>query len=271
MAGPWWCGGIRPCVGIIVRPAGIHQPAPGSARRLGGHAEADRADHPLRMMRRDARSRSDGARPALEVPMATSPSGTADPRPDGAAARDGTTSAASPSPFPPIAEYAFLSDCHTGALIAPDGAVDWLCVPRFDSPSVFGSLLDREAGSLPLRSLRHQRPDGAELRARHERAGHDVEDAVGLGGGARRPDDGARREGRTTSRPTPARRPTTTPSTSWSAWRSASSGRVEMELVCEPVFDYGDVPASWTMADGERPRRRRDRCERHRPAAGPTC
>ncbi|HSM38054.1 MAG TPA: glycoside hydrolase family 15 protein, partial [Candidatus Limnocylindrales bacterium] len=54
------------------------------------------------------------------------------------------------SPFPPIAEYGFLSDCETAALVAPSGNVEWLCTPRFDSPSVFGAILDRDAGGFRL-------------------------------------------------------------------------------------------------------------------------
>ena len=54
------------------------------------------------------------------------------------------------SRFPPIGSYGFLSDCHTGALVSYDGAVEWLCLPRFDSPSIFGSLLDRGAGHFKL-------------------------------------------------------------------------------------------------------------------------
>jgi GH15 family glucan-1,4-alpha-glucosidase len=50
------------------------------------------------------------------------------------------------SRFPRISSYGFISDCHTGALIAPDGSVEWLCLPRFDSSSVFASILDRGAG-----------------------------------------------------------------------------------------------------------------------------
>jgi GH15 family glucan-1,4-alpha-glucosidase len=54
------------------------------------------------------------------------------------------------SAYAPIAEYGFLSDCEAMALIAPSGNVEWLCLPRPDSPSVFGSLLDRGAGGFRL-------------------------------------------------------------------------------------------------------------------------
>jgi GH15 family glucan-1,4-alpha-glucosidase len=52
--------------------------------------------------------------------------------------------------FPPIGGYGFLSDCHTGALVSYDGTVEWLCLPRFDSPSAFAALLDRGAGHFKL-------------------------------------------------------------------------------------------------------------------------
>src|ERR687893_1657730 len=50
----------------------------------------------------------------------------------------------------PIGEYGFISDGEVSALVSPNGAVEWMCVPRFDAPSVFGSILGRHAGSFKI-------------------------------------------------------------------------------------------------------------------------
>jgi GH15 family glucan-1,4-alpha-glucosidase len=53
----------------------------------------------------------------------------------------------------PIADHALLSDCHSAALVSREGSVEWLCFPRFDSPSVFARLLDDEAGHWSIRPV----------------------------------------------------------------------------------------------------------------------
>ena len=166
-------------------------------------------------------------------------------------------SAAAPSPFPPIAEYAFLSDCHTGALIAPDGAIDWLCIPRFDSPSVFGSLLDREAGFFRLRAVRDQPSDRARLRPGNERPRDDLEDAERLDRRPRRADDGAARTTRTRSRRTRARRPTTTPTTCSSGRSSASRGASRSSSSASRRSTTAACPRSgrWSATTGTPPTR----------------
>ena len=58
----------------------------------------------------------------------------------------------------PIAEHGVIGDLHTVALVGTDGTIDWYCCPRFDSPSVFGAILDAERGRLlPDRA---RRPSG---------------------------------------------------------------------------------------------------------------
>ena len=166
--------------------------------------------------------------------------------PDAAASRQ--QSAAMPSPFPPIEDYAFLSDCHTGALVAPDGAVAWLCVPRFDTPSVFGTLLDREAGyfrfgpfGIDVPTAREYEPGTNILATTWNAPGGwvVVRDALTLG--PRRGEDEV----------TPHTRPPADDDADHTLVRTATciDGEVEVELVCEPVFDYGRTAASWTLAD----------------------
>jgi GH15 family glucan-1,4-alpha-glucosidase len=53
----------------------------------------------------------------------------------------------------PIANYGMLSDCRSAALVSAAGSVDWLCFPRFDSPSVFGRILGEDAGFWSIRPV----------------------------------------------------------------------------------------------------------------------
>jgi len=160
-------------------------------------------------------------------------------------------SAAAPSPFPPIADYAFLSNCHTGALVAPDGAIDWLCIPSFDSPSVFGSLLDREAGFFRFGPFGISHPTAVayvpgtnvlETTWKTPSGWIVVREALTMGPFDH--EDGI----------TPHTRPPADDDADHMLVRTVEclDGHVEVELVCEPVFDYGRTPAEWATPDGDR-------------------
>jgi alpha,alpha-trehalase len=168
-----------------------------------------------------------------------------------AAGAEGFQSAAMPSPFSPIDGYAFLSDCHTGALVAADGGVDWLCVPRFDSPSVFGALLDREAGvfrlgpfGINVPSARAYEPGTNTLVTTWKTPAGWVEVRDALTMGPRHGEDEI----------TPHTRPPADDDADHLLVRTARclEGEVEVELVCEPIFDYGRTVADLALVDGGR-------------------
>ncbi len=150
------------------------------------------------------------------------------------------------SSFPPIADYAFLSDCETVALSAPSGAIEWLCLPRVDSPSVFGALLDRDAGSFRLA------PDGASVPAarRYLPGTMVMETSWGTGSGWIIVRDvlliGKWHHQRDRSRT--HRRAPTDYDADHVLLRTVRcvNGEVQLLLDCEPKFDYGRDPAQWS-------------------------
>jgi GH15 family glucan-1,4-alpha-glucosidase len=149
------------------------------------------------------------------------------------------------SAFPQIADYAFLSDCETVALVAPSGNLEWMCLPRVDSPSVFGAMLDRDAGMFRLG------PSGVNVPASRRYlpgtmvletswwtgAGWIiVRDALLIGNWHHEHE-----------RSHTHRRAPTDYDADHVLLRTVRcvNGEVEVVLDCEPAFDYGRQPARW--------------------------
>jgi alpha,alpha-trehalase len=150
-----------------------------------------------------------------------------------------------PSAFPPIAEYAFLSDCETVALVGPTGAIEWMCLPRVDSPSVFGAMLDRDAGSFRLG------PEGISVpAARQYLPGTMVmETSWGTGKGWIIVRDVLLigRWHHQNDRSHTHRRAPTDYDADHVLLRMVRcvNGEAQLLLDCEPKFDYGREPAEW--------------------------
>ncbi len=155
------------------------------------------------------------------------------------------------SPFPPIADYAFLSDCHTAALVAPDGTVEWLCPPRFDSPSIFAAMLDRSAGGFRFGPSTIGVPAG-----RRYEPGTNILETTWMTSTGWVVVRDALVIGRWREREAGSRTAHTRPPTDHDAHHvlvrtvECLHGQVQLELLCEPIFDYGRNPATWSYVEG---------------------
>jgi GH15 family glucan-1,4-alpha-glucosidase len=156
------------------------------------------------------------------------------------------------SPFPPIADYAFLSDCHTAALVAPDGTVEWLCPPRFDSPSVFAAILDRGAGGFRLGPAGMGVPAGR----RYEPGTNVLETTWQTPTGWAVVRD-ALIVGHWREREMGAATAHTRPPAEHDAYHvlvrtiECFHGTIQVELLCEPMFDYGRIAGVWSPVEGD--------------------
>jgi len=145
--------------------------------------------------------------------------------------------------FPPIGSYGFLSDCHTSALVSYDGAIEWLCLPRFDSPSAFAAVLDRGAGHFKVAPRgvvvpisRRYEPGTLVIETTWVTDSgwvvtHDmlsIGEWAAAGGGSGRPDTEHESD------------------RSLLRLMTCVDGEVEMSMECLPRFGYGAEAAAWS-------------------------
>ena len=130
-----------------------------------------------------------------------------------------------------IADHGLIGDLQTAALVTTDGSVDWFCAPRFDSPSIFGALLDDERGG-----HFRIRPVGDRL---HDASSSTCPDTAVLDHPVH--DRGRRRRGRRLHAAGGRARPPT--GTGWCGWCACVRGRMTLRRwTCAPRFDYGREP-----------------------------
>jgi GH15 family glucan-1,4-alpha-glucosidase len=132
------------------------------------------------------------------------------------------------SPYPPISAYAFISDCHSMALVSKNGSIDWCCMPRVDAASIFGRLLDWEKGGYC--SIAPRDPEATSFQAY-------LDDTLVLettfrteGGEARLIDCFAMHAGGSTR-----------PRLQLIRVLEGTRGRVDFAIQVVPRFDYGEV------------------------------
>jgi len=153
-----------------------------------------------------------------------------------------------PSAFPPIASYAFISDCEVNALIAPSGNIEWMCVPRPDSPSIFGAILDRSAGGFRVGPADQMVPTGR----RYLPGSMVMETTWGTDGGWLVVRDALLigRWRHTTERSAVFSRVPTDYEAESVLVRTLHciSGTAVVTVDCEPVLGYGRHPLTWSYA-----------------------
>jgi GH15 family glucan-1,4-alpha-glucosidase len=141
--------------------------------------------------------------------------------------------------YPPIADHGMVGDLQTAALVSSEGTIDWWCTPRFDSPSVFASLLDSERGGYCRLSADLARERGAAVRQLY------LADTAVLVTRFMAPDG----VGEVADFMAPLN--TTTPTDRHRLVRVVRvvRGSLDFRLVCRPRFDYGRAPHTLERID----------------------